>query len=178
LSRYVTTDVGDSIVHAASRDSSLLVLCAGIRTLAAIDSIRGFDLAARYVGMKSYRNIVRRTALDVMMDGHDPRSVPFALTYSATDNPADIRRLSVRILGGFSSTSPEAKSRLIALVNDGVVSIRKAAVEGLAMCGDRDVAADLRRREAIENDDGVRKAIDQAMEAIAGGSNPGPPHAK
>ena len=178
LSRFSTADVGDSIVHAASRDSSLLVLCAGIRTLATIDSTRGFDLAARYVGMKSYRNMVRRTALDVMMDCRDSRSIPFALTYSAIDNPEDIRKLSVRILGGFSNASRAAKSRLVALVNDGVVSIRKAAVEGLALSGDREVAADLQRRKLIEKDDVIRRAIDQALEAIAGGSNPGPDHAK
>lgn len=178
LSRFSTPDVADSILQSSSRDSSLLVLCACIRTLAAVDSVRGFDLAVRYVGMKSYRDIVRRTALDVMLDGSDSRSIPFAITYSAVSNPGDIRRLSMRILGRFSKTSPEAKDRLIALVNDGVVSVRKAAVEGLASSGNQEVTPVLQGRKLVENDEGVKKAIDQALEAISGGSNPGSAHGK
>ena len=63
LSRFHGPEVARKVWDAALTDSSYLVLSSCISTLAQIDSVRGFDLAARSVKMESYRNIVRRAAL-------------------------------------------------------------------------------------------------------------------
>lgn len=173
LSHFTTRDVADLVLQVATNDSSLLVLCSCMRTFAAVDSTGAFDLAARYVGMQSYRNIVRRTALDVMLDENDVRAIPYALTYSAGDNPNDIRRRSVRLLGDLGRNSPEASARLVALVSDGVASVRKAAIEGLALWRDPKTRDVLEQRKLVENDEEVKKAIDQALAAIADGSGSG-----
>ncbi len=173
LSHFPTRDVADLVMQSAATDSSLLVLCSCMRTLVIVDSTRAFDLAARYVGMQSYRNIVRRTALDVMLDANDTRAIPYALTYSAQDIPNDIRKRSVQLLGDLGRNSPDARARLVVLVSDGVPSVRKAAIDGLASWRDPKTRDVLEQRKLVENDEEVKKAIDQALAAIANGSGPG-----
>jgi HEAT repeat protein len=87
--------------------------------------------------------------------------------YSDIANPPDIRKQAVQILSEVGKHNPEARSRLMRLVNDGVVSIRKAAIEGLASMGNADAAGILEQRKRIEQDEAVKKAIDEALDTLS-----------
>jgi aminopeptidase N len=168
LSRFASPEVADAVWSAALTDSSYLVLTACIGALAEIDSVRGFDLAAQCVGMESYRDIVRRAALEAFLNLKDSRSIPFALTYSAIAYPPDIRRQSVRLLGEAGKTNLDASARLIELVDDGIPSIRKAAIESLVALRDPKAKDVIEQRRTAEKEETVRRAIEAALEALSG----------
>jgi aminopeptidase N len=167
LSRFHLPEVAEVVWNTAASDSSYLVLSSCIGVLAEIDSVRGFDLAARTVRMESYRNIVRRAALQAFVGLKNVRAIPFALTYSELGNPPDIRKQAVHILTEVGKYNLGARSRLLSLVNDGVVSIRKAAIEGLAAQRDTGARETLAQRRLIERDEAVKKVIDEALRAIS-----------
>ncbi len=166
LSRFNTPDVADLVVNAAHNDSSLLVLSRCLKVLAEIDSVRGFDLAVNCAGMESYRNVVRRAAMEALLTLKDVRALPIALTYSGVANPVDIRRQSVRLLGKVGRGNTEARDRLRVLLNDGSSSIRTSTVEALVSSGDDRAKDLLEQQKLVEKDEGVTKAIDQALKTL------------
>ena len=167
LSHFHDEDVATAVWNAALSDSSYLVLSSCIGSLAKIDSARGFDLAARCVGMESYRDIVRRAALQAFVRLKDSRAIPFALTYTAISVPVDLRIRAVEILGAVGSNVPESKKRLMSLVDDPNSSIRIAAIEGLASQGDIGARPIIVKRRDVETDGSVRKAIERALETLS-----------
>jgi aminopeptidase N len=178
LSRFSSPDVADAVWNAALSDSSYLVLSSCIEVLAEIDSARGFDLAARSLQMESYRNIIRRAAMHALLTLKDARAIPLVLTYTGISNPADIRRLAVQILGKVGRSDLDSRNRLVHLVNDSINSIRKAAIEGLASMGDVDAADILEQRKSIEQDEAVKKAIDEALDTLSTVDSSDPSKAK
>lgn len=175
LSRFPSRDVADVVWNAALSDSSYLVLASCLGVLAEIDSARGFDLAARCVEMESYRDIIRRATLGAFLTLKDPRSIPFALTYSVFSYPVDIRTQAVRLLGKVGRGNQDVRARLIQLVNDSAPSIRRTAVEGLAAFGDPAGKIVVEQRRSIEKDEAVRRAIEAALETLSGESAHHPP---
>jgi HEAT repeat protein len=178
LSHFPSPEVADAVWNAALTDSSYLVLSSCIGVLAEIDSVRGFDLATRSVQMESYRNIIRRAAMHALLTLKDARAIPFVLTYTGISNPADIRRLAVQILGKVGRNDTESRNRLVHLVNDGNSSIRKTAIEGLALMGAIDAADILEQRKRIEQDEAVKKAIDEALDTLSAVDSSDPSRAK
>ena len=160
--------MADFVVNAALRDSSLLVLSSCLRVLSVIDSSRGFDMAARNVGVDSYRNLIRHAALEAMVSLKDVRAIPFAMQYSEIANPIDIRRLSVQLLAEVGRNSKEARMRMMNLLNDWNNTIRKATAEGLSTWEYPDVKAALNQRKLVEKDEIVVKAIEDAIATQAG----------
>ena len=173
LSHFPSPEVADMVWNAALADSSYLVLSSCMATLVDIDSARAFEMAARSVVKDSYRDIIRRAALRALRNLKNPRSIPLALTYSGISNPSDIRRQAVQILGEMGKDNPEVRARLIALVNDGSSTIRKAAVEGVAGWGDGQAKEILAQRQLVEKEETVKNAIELALESISVGSNSG-----
>lgn len=166
LSRFTTPDVAAFVMNAAC-DSSLLVISACMRTLTEIDTLQAFDLASKYVELDSYRDILRRAAFDVFLAMHDPRAIPFALKYSAVGNREDIRRQAVRLLGRIGKNDHEVKGRLLVLAADSVNTIRRAAIESIAMWKSAEAREAIRLRRGKESDEMVRTAIDRALDSLA-----------
>jgi aminopeptidase N len=178
LSHFPSRAVADAAWNAALSDSSYLVLSACIGVLAEIDSARGFDLAARSVHMESYRNIIRRAAMHALLTLKDTRSIPIVVPYTGISNPADIRRLAVQILGKAGTNDSESQKRLVYLVNDNDISIRKTAIEALALVGKAEVAGTLEQRRLVEPDEAVKKAIDDALHTLSASDSSDPLKAK
>jgi len=174
LARFQGKEVSDAVRNAALRDSSYLVLSACISSLVKIDSLRGFDLAARCVGVESYRDIVRRAALQAFMDLRDSRAISFALPCTAPGYPADIRRRAVDVLGEVGRNSREVEGRLVDLVDDVNSTVRKAAIEALADYGDARARTSIARRQRVENDNAVKVAIERALESLSPGTHDAP----
>jgi HEAT repeat protein len=164
LQRFEAKEVADFVLRAARTDSSYLVLSSSIRVLAEVDSLRGFDLAAECVHRESYRDMIRRSALNALRHLKDPRAIPIALSFSALGNPPDIRGQAIRLLGELGKDSSTVRTRLFALINDGAGPIRRAAIESLADWGDEESRGAIARRKILEQDDSVLKSIERALD--------------
>ena len=174
LSHFHDEDVATAVWNEALTDSSYLVLSSCIGSLVKIDSVRGFDLAARCVGLESYRDIVRRAALQAFVRLKDPRAIPFALTYTAISVPVDLRIRAVEILSAAGTGNPESEKRLMDLVDDASSSVRSAAIEGLASRGDAGARSIITKRQHVETDGAVKKAIEKALETLSSATSDPP----
>lgn len=169
LERFSGRRVEEFLERAAEQDSSYLVVASCLRSMFKVDSVHAFDFAARYIVMESYRDIVRRSALEVMRKLRDPRTISYAIRYAQPGNPSDIRVRSTTILGETGSSDDAVRELMKRLARDRTASIRKAAVEGIAMWQDEAGRAFLITRDKVEEDSSVRAAIREALRALDGG---------
>lgn len=167
LEQFASAEVATFIRNAAETDSSYLVLNSCITAMESVDSTGAFDFARRYVDMKSYRDIVRRAALGVFRNLRDPRAVPYAVAYASPGNPVDIRTMSVGILGEVGGGDLAARLLVERLVQHEDPALRVSAIRALSMWGDEAARAAIEARKNKEDDEDVKKAIDQALDLLS-----------
>ncbi|MBM2846920.1 MAG: Peptidase rane alanine aminopeptidase [Bacteroidetes bacterium] len=167
LERFPSPEVKVLLDSVASCDSSYLVVGSCITAMKEVDSTYAFDMAARYVAMESYRNIVRRAALGVLRELDDPRALPIALKYARPGQSSDIRRLAVAIVGNLGRQDQEAKSLMAALVDDWDPSVRRAAVAKLSEWGGDEAREIIQKRKGVEEETSVVGAINEALEHLS-----------
>jgi HEAT repeat protein len=163
LGYFRTPDVASFLMKVADRDSSYVVLGSCLETLAIVDSLKGYDLARRYIEEDSYRDIVRRAALNVLGRMHDRRALPYAVKYSAPGNRESVRTMAIGILGTIGDSDTTARAYVMQLAGDGMPGVRRAAVRILGGWGGAATEDFLERRKHVEQDEGVLKAIDSAL---------------
>lgn len=163
LERCSGEQVANFLLQAAETDSSYLVVASCIRSMYAVDSARAFDFAARYVIMESYRDIVRRSALDVMRKLRDPGAVPYAMKYAQPGNSPDIRSRATIVLGETGKDDSAARGLMKRLARDRSVAIRKTAVEAMGLWQDDEGRNFLKGQEGVEEDPSVLAAIREAL---------------
>jgi aminopeptidase N len=168
--QFATPEVEAFLDSAARMDSSYLVLGSCITAMQSVDSVYAFEFARRYVGMSSYRDIVRRAALGVFRNLGDARALPYAIEYAAPGNAVDIRSLALGVLGVTGSADSQARLLLQRLANDENPTLRASAIRALGIWGDDEARAVIESRKKIEDDEGVKKAIDHALESIMSSS--------
>ena len=166
LEQFASGDVAAFIAKAAETDSSYLVLGSCIMAMESVDSLAAFDFARRYIDMTSYRDIVRRAALRVFRNVRDPQAIPYAMTYASPGNSADIRAMSVEILGEIGAGDPTARVLVEQLVHHEDPSLRVAAIRALSIWGDGKAREAIEARRVLESDDDVKKAIDDALDTF------------
>ncbi|HET6272812.1 MAG TPA: M1 family aminopeptidase [Bacteroidota bacterium] len=167
LERFPSPEVKVLLDSVARCDSSYLVVGSCVTAMKEVDSVYAFDMAARYVAMESYRNIVRRAALGVLRELDDPRALPITLKYARPGQSADIRRLAVAIVGNLGRRDQEARSMMAALVDDWDPSVRRAAVAKLSEWGGDEAREIIRKRKWVEEETSVVRAIDEALEHLS-----------
>ena len=170
LAGYRTADISRFLESVAAAESSYVVLASCIEVLAEVDSLRGFELAQRYVDMDSYRDIVRRAALSVLAKGHARRVLPYAVKYSAPGNSLKIRGMAIGILGTIGESDTTVRPLVMHLAGDGMSAIRESAVRILGGWGGNAVKDLLEQRKEVEQDEDVMKAIDAVLNQIHGES--------
>lgn len=167
LERFPSPEVKVLLDSVARCDSSYLVVGSCVTAMKEVDSVYAFDMAARYVAMESYRDIVRRAALGVLRESDDPRALPIGLKYTRPGHSSDIRRLGVAIIGNLGRQDQEAKSVMATLVDDWDPSVRRAAVAKLSEWGGDEAREIIQKRKWVEEETSVRRAIDEALELLA-----------
>ena len=167
LEQFVSNEVATFILKAAETDSSYLVLASCITAMERVDSTGAFDFARRYVDLKSYRDIVRLAALGVFRNLRDPRAVPYAVTYASLGHPVDIRTMSVGILGEVGADDPVARTLVERLVQNKEPALRVSAIRALSKWGDEAARAAIEARKSKEDDEDVKKAIEQALDLLS-----------
>jgi aminopeptidase N len=168
LTGYRTADVSRFLESVADVESSYVVLASCIEVLADVDSLRGYELARRYVDTNSYRDIVRRAALSVLAGMHDGKVLPYAAKYSVPGNSLEIRSIAIRILGEIAESDTTVRPLVMQLASDGISAIRKSAVRILGEWGGNAVKNLLERRKMVEQDEEVMRAIDAVLNRIHG----------
>jgi aminopeptidase N len=164
LEQFTSSDVAAFLDTAAQTDSSYLVLGSCITAMQSVDSVNAFNFARRYIDTNSYRDIVRRAALGLFRNLGDIRALQYAIKYAAPGSAVDIRALAVGILGVIGGTDAQAQLLVQRLANDESPALRAAAIRALGMWGGNAARAIIEGRKKIEDDDGVVKAIDHALE--------------
>ena len=163
LGSFPREDVASLLETVARDDSSYLVLSTCIRTLARIDSVRGFMLAAEYASTDSYRDMIRSASLNALRRLKDPRALPIALGTTGPSFETSTRLIALGILedmGRDDATAVQSVSRLAADPN---LRIRHAAVRTLAGWGDDGSRRVLQERRGRETDPQVLETIEEAL---------------
>ena len=163
LGSYPRPDVATILETIAREDSSYLVITTSIRTLARIDSARGFVLAASHVDTDSYRDMVRSASLNALRRLKDPRAVPIALRFLGPSFETSTRLIAVGILEDTGMADSTAVRTLNRLSGDANVRIRLAAVRALDAWGDVQSREVLLGRRETETDPAIIEAINQAL---------------
>lgn len=163
LEQFPTKEIADFIEAAAATDSSYLVLSSCIAAMLEVDSARAFAVAERYIGMESYRDIVRRAAINAMSQSGDPRSLPYALRYAASANPLDIRLRCLQIIEATGERDSTARAVVARLAADPEPAIRSSVARMLGFWGDESARALLHERLELDADPDVRTAISSAL---------------
>jgi hypothetical protein len=149
----------------AREDSSYLVLATCIRTLARMDSSRGFDLASSHAGMDSYRDMVRSASLNALRRIKDPRAIPIALRFLGPGYETSTRLIAVGILEDLGKNDASAITAMGRLADNPNVRIRLAAVRGLGAWQNATARDILRERKLRETEPDILKAIDEALDS-------------
>lgn len=163
LERFPGSDVSAFVQHVLAHDSSYLVQASCLQTLQEVDTAAALRLALQYADQESHRDILRRSALQVLRSLKRPEALPVALRYSQPGYPSDIRSIALRILGQEGEKDPLSRSQVFKLAGDFNSTIRKGAVQTLAMWGDEDSRQILAYRKKVETDPEVQKAIESAL---------------
>lgn len=163
LERFRTEEVATFVQQAALTDSSYYVLSSCIKTLAALDPTRGFALAARYVGLDSHRDIVRRSALTAFETIGDPASIPHLLPITGPTYERAARRTAVSVLGEVGKGNNEARDVLMKIASGPLPDLRNSAIRALGKWDDPMARSFLKERADIESDPDVIGAIRRAL---------------
>ena len=163
LEHFPKPEVKSLLDSLARRDSSYLVVGSCITAMKEVDSVHAFDMAAQYMAMPSYRDIVRRASLGVLRGLEDPRVLPIARKYAQPGESSDIRRMSVSILGQRGRQDADARAFLVTLVDDGDPSVRSAAIAALGEWGGDSEREVIQKRKWVEEESSVLRVIDDAL---------------
>jgi aminopeptidase N len=167
LEQFQTKEVADFLYHTLANDSSYLVQSSCLQALVQVDSVNAFATAAKYSDHESYRDIVRRSALQALRTLGSRDAIPVALRYARIGNPPDIRSLALGILRDVGEEDTASRLFVLKLTNDPNATVRKGAIRTLAQWGGDDSVAALQSRKSVEGDEEVRKEIQLAIDQLS-----------
>ena len=145
-------DVHVLAFETAQNDPSYLVQAAAVRTLARTAAPTALDVARSALITPSHREVIRRAAFEVLplLDLPEREAVALGLTYSAADQPAAVRIAAIGYLQPQAAGTRAALNRLIALLEDEDMRVRRAAIESLGLVATDRALAALRDHQKIE----------------------------
>jgi len=163
LGKHETPEAALFLERVAVEDSVYSVLSSCIRTLARVDSARGFQLAARTVEMDSYRDMIRVASLNALRTLKTASSIPIALRYLGPSYETGTRVIAAGILADNGQANSEARETIARLVSDSNRRMRLAAIQALDAWDGAESEKILKERVVQESDSGVREAIERAL---------------
>ena len=164
LGRLKAPSVAAFLDSVARHDSSYVVVTTCLRSLAAMDSSRGFALASACVDQSSYTDMVRRASFEVMRLAGDSRAIPFAIKYAISNARNSTRTLAIGVLRETGKHDEQARETVSALASDPNPSVRSASVRALQHWGAGEFRDLLEKRKVVETDAAVKRAIEEALE--------------
>ncbi|MBI5474695.1 MAG: HEAT repeat domain-containing protein [Ignavibacteriae bacterium] len=163
LEQFKSDDVTKFLKTALDTDSSYVIQSSCLQALAVIDTNAALAAAQRFVARESYRDILRRSALQVLRSVRSAESLPYALKYAELGNPVGIRVMALDVLGEVGEKDFNARKSLIKYARDAETTIRKRAIRTLGLWGGDDARAALEHCRATESNVEVKEEIDSAL---------------
>ena len=157
--------VQDLAFQAAQNDPSYTVQAEAVKTLARTASPIALDVARSALITPSHRDIIRRAAFEVLplLDIPLREGVALGLEYSASTQPSMVRRAAIHYLHTLAPDTREALNRLIALLNDDDINVRRAAIESLGLVGSDHALEALKQHQAIELQPALQATLNQIL---------------
>ena len=153
----------------AQNDSSYRVQASAVKTLARTASPSALDVVRSALITPSHRDVIRQAALEALalLDVPLREGLALGLEYSAINQPGEVRLAALRYLQRLAPGSRAALNRLIDLLEDDDVGVRRAAIDGLAAIDSERARAALQRRLATEPQPLLKAALEQAVRQAA-----------
>lgn len=121
-------------------DQSYAVIKAAASALGATKSAEAYDGLVKLLGVPSWRDNIRASALTGLGELRDKRSVDIALRYAAAGNANQVRTAALRLLGRIGSDEPRAFSLIAETAGkafwSGDLNLATAAGDALISLGD------------------------------------------
>jgi len=153
----------------AQNDSSYRVQASAVKTLARTASPSALDVVRSALITPSHRDVIRQAALEALalLDVPLREGLALGLEYSAINQPGEVRLAALRYLQRLAPGSRAALNRLIDLLEDDDVGVRRATIDGLAVIDSERARAALQRRLATEPQPLLKAALEQAVRQTA-----------
>jgi aminopeptidase N len=161
LAKFPSDETASIIEQAARLDSSYVVLSACIRTLAGVDSSRGFDLASRCADMNSYRDMIRVASLNALRRISDDRSVPIAMRFTGPSYETPTRVVALGILA--DQRTPDAERVMAGLARTANTRVRIEAIKALGKWDGGESARVLEEIRSTEENPDVLRVLEEVL---------------
>jgi aminopeptidase N len=152
--------------HAFERDSSYAVTTAALRSLISADSAHAREVLRRALGMDSQNETIRAAALTALGASSDEESYALVRPYARYGVDRGLRVLALTILGRTWKDRPEVLELLMTSASDGLVPVRRVAVDLLGQIGNPAALPVLDARVAAETHEATRAAARDAAGKI------------
>lgn len=145
-------DVHDLAFETAQNDPSYLVQATAVKTLARTAAPTALDVVRSALITPSHREVIRRAAFEALplLDLPAREAVAFGLEYSTADQPAAVRIAAIVYLQSLAAEARTALNRLIALLEDEDIRVRRAAIESLGLVASERARTALEQHQASE----------------------------
>ncbi|MCH8960255.1 MAG: HEAT repeat domain-containing protein [Bacteroidetes bacterium] len=149
----------------AQNDSSYRVQASAVKTLARTASPSALDVVRSALITPSHRDVIRQAALEALalLDLPLREGLALGLEYSAINQPGEVRIAALGYLQTLTAGSRAALNRLIDLLEDDDVGVRRATIDGLAVIDSERARAALQRRLATEPQPLLKATLEQAV---------------
>ena len=153
----------------AQNDPSYRVQAAAVKTLARTASPTALDVVRSALITPSHRDVIRQAAFEALalLDVPLRDGLALGLEYSEINQPGEVRVAAMGYLQTLAPDSRAALNRLIDLLEDDDVGVRRAAIDGLAAVGIARARAALERRRATEPQPLLKTVLEQALRPAA-----------
>lgn len=127
--------VAGLLENTITSDSSYLVIGSSLRALAKVDSVRGFKAAVRCLSEESYRDIIKLSSIGTLRSLGSPKAIGALATCTTPENSIEVRDRAIAAIGALGKNDSTAFAVISAAVNDGDVTVRRAATRDLITWG-------------------------------------------
>jgi aminopeptidase N len=162
----------DFLREALDKDESYFVGVAAIRALSHIGGDRAYDILSAALARKSWQEVVRSAVFHGFAAAKEKRAVEQAIAHSRFGEHPALRNAAIACLGSLGKELRKDKKEekvvdhLIELLKDPAVRPRWTAVRALGKIGDPRALAPLQEAQRRECLDGLRGALQDAIEGI------------
>lgn len=173
--RAVRSLAVSSLTRRVQSDASTKVRAAALRALGEMKAVDQFDVILGALRQDSQDDRVRHAALDALAGIDDAAGLRHALVFTRPGYLSRTRAKATEVVGKLGKhDADDAASRLIALLDDGEMRVRRAAGEALVELGTARAAAALERAASTARDPADRKQARRWLAKMAEAASSAP----
>ena len=165
LGNFETEESKKMLIYAFEKDLSYYVASSALRSLQNVDPEHGKEYCEIALYRESYRNILRTTALNVMVDA-DSSTLEIIKSYTRYGNVRDLRVDALNLLCRKWGEKDEIIDYIISLLNDPSFHIRRTAITLLGSIGRYRIKDALQHHLEVETDSRLIKLSKESIKTI------------